>query len=92
MNTIISYGSFAVLSLLWLGFGAAILFNQAILDTVWQTLRGLPIVIQAVVWLLILPVTLGLWVWETSWPLWIRLLLVVGLGIGTIYTFFPKQA
>ena len=91
-NTIISVGSFAILSLLWLGFAAALIFNQAILDSVWQALRSLPMFIQVVVWLIVLPVAFGLWIWETSWPLWIRLILVIGLGIATIYTFFPKQA
>ena len=91
MSTLISFGSFVILSLLWLGFGTALIFNQSILDTIWQTLRGLPIVVQVLVWLLVLPVTLGLWIWETSWPLWIRLVLVIGLGWATLYTFYPKQ-
>jgi hypothetical protein len=91
MNMIFNIGAFAVLSILWLGFGAALVFNQPMLDTVWQALRGLPLIFQGIVWLLALPVTLGLWVWESAWPLWIRLLLVIGLGFATIYTFFPKQ-
>jgi uncharacterized membrane protein len=61
-NTILSFGAFGILTLLWLGFGAALVFNQTILDTVWQSLRGLP------------------------------LILVIGLGFATIYTFFPKQS
>ncbi len=92
MNTIISLGSFAILSLLWLGFAAALIFNQAILDSIWQALRGMPMFIQVVAWLLVLPLALGLWIWEMPWPFWIRLILVIGLGCATIYTFFPKQA
>jgi hypothetical protein len=92
MNMMINIGAFAILTLLWLGFAAALVFNQAILDTAWQTLRSLPIVLQLLVWLLVLPVTAGLWIWESSWPLWLRLLLVIGLGWVTIYTFFPRQA
>jgi hypothetical protein len=92
MNTIISFGSFGILSILWLGFGAALLFNQALLDTVWQLFRGLPVILQGLVGLLLLPVVLGLWIWETSWPLWVRVILVVGLGWATLYTFFPKQS
>ena len=38
-----------------------------------------------------LRVVWGLWVWESSGPLWTRLILVLGLGFATIYTFFPKQ-
>lgn len=92
MNMLISYAAFGILTLLWLGFGAALLFNQAILDTVWQSFRGTPLVPQIIVGLLVLPVVLGLWIWESSWPLWLRLILVLGLGFATIYTFFPKQA
>ena len=64
MNMIINFGAFAILTILWLGFAAALIFNQAMLDTAWQMLRGLPFVIQAVVWLLILPVAAGLWIWK----------------------------
>jgi len=92
MNMIINIGAFAILTILWLGFAAALIFNQAMLDTVWLMLRGLPFIIQAVVWLLVLPVAAGLWIWETSWPLWLRLVLVIGLGWVTVYTFFPRKA
>lgn len=92
MNMIVNISAFAILGILWLGFGAALIFNQAILDTVWGFFRGMPFAIQTVVGLLILPVVLGLWIWESSWPLWLRLILVLGLGFATIYTFFPKQA
>jgi hypothetical protein len=91
-NTMINYSSFGILSLLWLGFGVALLFNHVFLDSVWQLFRGLPVAFQVVIGLLLLPVVLGLWIWETPWPLWIRLVLVIGLGWATLYTFFPKQA
>ncbi|MDQ2692711.1 MAG: hypothetical protein M3Y68_11800 [Chloroflexota bacterium] len=91
MNMIINIGAFAILTLLWLGFAAALIFNQALLDSVWISFRGLPWIAQGVVWVLILPVTAGLWIWETSWPLWLRLLLVIGLAWVTIYTFFPRR-
>lgn len=92
MNTIISISAFAILTILCLGFGYALAFNQVILDTVWQSFRGMPFAAQLIVGFLILPVILGLWIWESSWPLWLRLILVLGLGFATIYTFFPKQS
>jgi hypothetical protein len=49
-------------------------------------------VAQILVGLLLLPLMLGLWIWQAPWPLWIRLILVIGLGFATIYTFFPKQS
>jgi len=92
MNMIINIAAFGILSLLWLGFAAALLLNPPMLDQVWLSFRGLPLIFQALVGLLVLPVTVGLWIWETSWPLWLRLLLVIGLGWVTIYTFFPRKA
>ena len=91
MNMIINIGAFSILTLLWLGFAAALVFNHALLDVVWTSFRGLPWLVQGVLWVLVLPVTAGLWIWETSWPLWLRLLLVVGLAWMTIYTFFPRR-
>ena len=92
MNMIINITAFGILNILWLGFAAALLFNQAILDSVWIALRGLPWLVQGVIWLLVLPVTAGLWIWESSLPLWLRLVLVIGLAWVTLYTFFPRKA
>ena len=91
-NMIINVGTFAILAALWLGFGTALVFQPSMLDSIWHALRGLPFVVQAVIWLLVLPVAAGLWIWESPWPLWIRLVLVIGLGWITIYTFFPRKA
>ena len=90
-NRAINILAFAVLTLLWLVFGAALLFDRGLLDTVWQSFRTWPLVGQLVVWLLLLPVTLGLWIWQTSWPVWLRFILVAGLAWVTIYSFFPRN-
>jgi len=91
-NLIINIAAFAILTILWLGFAFGLVFNREILDTIWQSFRGLPLVLQIVIGLVVLPVTLGLWIWESPWPVWLRLILVIGLGVATIYTFFPKQS
>lgn len=90
-NRIINYFAFSVLTILWLGFGAALLMKPELLDTVWLAFRGFPLVGQALITLLTLPVVLGLWVWQTSWPVWLRLLLMIGLAWVTLYTFFPRK-
>jgi hypothetical protein len=91
-DRIINILAFAVLTLLWMAFGAALLFNRELLDTVWQSFRSWPILLQLVTGLLVLPVTAGLWIWETSWPLILRLILVAGLAWVTVYTFLPGRA
>jgi len=90
-NRAITIFAFIVFTLLWIAFAAALLFNREMLDSVWQSVRSWPLIIQSVVGLLVLPVALGLWIWQTSWSIWLRLILVIGLGIATIYVFFPKK-
>ena len=90
-DRIINIFAFAVLTLLWLGFAAALLFNRDILDATWQAFRSWPFILQLVVSLLVVPVVLGLWIWQTSWPLLLRLVLVLGLAWVTVYTFFPRN-
>ena len=77
---------------LWVAFGVALLWSQGSLDQAWATIRGLPLVVQLVVWLLFLPVMAGLWIWETTWPLVIRVLAIVGLAGWNLLVFLPKAA
>ena len=82
----------AIFAIAWLAFGAGLVFSQGSLDQAWHWLRDLPIVLQAVVWLLFLPVTVGLWAWEQSWPLIVRLVVVLGLAGWNILMFLPKSS
>jgi hypothetical protein len=52
--------------------------------------RGLPLIIQGVVWLLFLPVMVGLWVWETTWPIVLRLVVIVGVARWNLIVFLPR--
>jgi len=75
---------------LWAAFGIALVFSQGSIDQAWLWIRSLPILIEAIVWLLFLPVVGGLWVWETTWPLLLRLIVVLGLGFWNILVFLPS--
>ena len=44
------------------------------------------------VWLLFLPVMIGLWIWETTWPLLVRLVLVIGIAGWNLLIFLPRAA
>ena len=90
-NRIINIFAFAVLTTLWLAFLAALAFNREMLDTAWQSFRSWPLILQIIVGLLVLPVVAGLWIWETSWPMLVRLVLVLGLALVTVYVFFPRK-
>ncbi len=81
---------FVVFAALWLAFGAALVWSQGSLDQAWASVRALPLVAQAVVWLLLLPVVAGLWIWETTWPLIVRIVLVLSLAGWNLLVFLPK--
>lgn len=91
MEMVIGVGAFIVFALLWAGFAAAIIWSQGSLDQAWEWIKDLPLILQGVVVLLFLPVVAGLWVWETTWPLVMRLVLIGGLGLMTLYVFLPKS-
>jgi hypothetical protein len=46
--------------------------------------------VQAGVWVLFLPVMVGLWVWETSWPIVVRLTLLIGVAGWNLLIFLPR--
>ena len=81
---------FAIFAVIWVAFGAGLIFSQGSVDQAWQTIRDLPLIVQIVVWVLFLPVMIGLWIWETTWPLVVRLVLVVGVAGSNLFMFLPK--
>jgi hypothetical protein len=83
---------FALFAIIWIAFAVGLVWSQGSLDAAWAALRGLPLIVQAVVWLLFLPVTAGLWIWETTWPFVLRLILVAGLAGWNLLVFLPRAA
>jgi ABC-type amino acid transport system permease subunit len=81
---------FGIFAIIWISFAAGLIFSQGSIDQAWQTIRDLPLLVQIVVWVLFLPVMIGLWVWETSWPLVVRLVLVAGVAGWNLLMFLPK--
>jgi hypothetical protein len=75
---------FVVFALLWVAFGVALIWSQGTLDEAWQWIRGLPLIVEGLVWLLFLPVVVGLWIWESSWSLILRLVLILGIAGWTL--------
>jgi len=81
---------FGIFALLWVGFGVALVGSQGGLDAAWAWTRSLPLLLQGVVWLLFLPVMAGLWIWETTWPLALRLVLVLGVAGWNLLVLMPR--
>jgi hypothetical protein len=81
---------FVIFAVVWVAFAAGLIFSQGSVDQAWQTIRELPLMVQIVVWILFLPVMIGLWIWETTWPLVFRLVLVIGVAGWNLFMFLPK--
>jgi len=69
----------AIFAILWVGFAVALVVNREWLDLVWNYAQALPIVLRIMVWVVFLPVMVGLWIWQSSWPLYGQLLGLAGI-------------
>src|SRR5512144_2803434 len=77
---------------LWTVFAFALVRDQAGLDATWLRLRHLPLIIQALIWLLFPPVMLGLLIWRRAWPLAARLLVIAGICGWNLLVFLPRPS
>jgi hypothetical protein len=74
---------------LWAAFGLALIRDRARLDEAWQRIRRLPLPVQGIVWLLFMPVLVGLVVWRTRWPLAGRLATIGAVAAWSLLIFIP---
>jgi len=51
---------------LWVGFIIALIVNREWLDVLWNWAQALPMVLRIIVWVLFLPIMVGLWIWEST--------------------------
>jgi hypothetical protein len=72
------YANF-IFVVLWVGFIIALIVNREWLDQLWTWVGALPTVPKIIVWVLILPIMVGLWIWESTWPTLGRLMGVAGI-------------
>ena len=82
---------FLLFAALWAAFLLAIVLDPAALGAAWATIAGLPLPLQALAWLVFLPLMGGLWVWQTDWPLVVRLVVVAGIAGWNLLVFLPRR-
>lgn len=81
---------FVLFAILWVAFGIGLIWSQGSIDAAWEAIRSLPLIVQLVVWVLFLPVMAALWIWETTWPMVVRLILVIGIAGWNLLIFLPR--
>ena len=69
---------------LWGGFIIALIVNREWLDVLWNWAQALPLVPKIIVWMVFLPILVGLWAWESSWPTFGHLVGFAGIVIWTL--------
>jgi hypothetical protein len=81
---VLSTYAIAIFAMLWVGFAVALIVNPEWLDLLWNWVRALPSVAEVIVWVLFLPIMVGLWIWESSWTVLFRLLASAGIVVWTL--------
>jgi hypothetical protein len=81
-----------VFAALWLAIAVALVRDPVRIEAAWQRIRSLPWPLQAVAWLLFLPVMAGMWAWRTTWPTLARLAVVGGIAGWNLLVFLPPSA
>jgi hypothetical protein len=74
---------------MWLALGVAIVVAPARVDAAWRRLRALPLLVQALAWVLLLPIVAGIAVWQLGWPRLARMTVVLGIAIWNLLVFLP---
>lgn len=82
---------FLLFAALWVMFLGALIVDPTALASAQREVAALPLVGQAVAWLLFLPLLGGLWIWSTDWPAVIRVGLIVALAAWNLLVFIPRR-
>ena len=81
---VLSTYAIVIFAILWVGFAIALVVDREWLDLLWNWVRALPSVAEIIVWVFILPIMVGLWIWESSWPALVHLLAFAGIVVWTL--------
>jgi len=69
---------------LWVGFIVAIFSNRDWLDLLWYWVQALPFLPKIIIWILILPIMVGLFIWKSSWSMVATAFGYAGIVIWTL--------
>lgn len=85
-----------IFAILWVGFFLALAVNREWMDVLWNWALALPLIPKIIVWVVFLPIMVGLWIWESSWPTFGRLVGFAGivgwtlLAVNSIFKNFRQ--
>lgn len=80
---------FLVVVALWIAFATALLFSQSSIHDIWTWFKSQFVIVQVPVGVLFLPWVVAMWIWESTWPIAARGLVVGGVAWANVYAFSP---
>ncbi len=83
---------FVIAAGLWVAFAVAVFLSQSSIDEVWAWFKTQSLLLQVPLGILFLPWVIGMWIWESTWSLAVRSVLVVGIAWANLYSFFPWKS
>ena len=78
-------------ALLWVGFALAAWREPAMLAEAWDWVGALPVAGEFLAWTVGLPWMVALALWQGSWPDLVRVGVVAGLALASLWTVFPHR-
>jgi hypothetical protein len=72
---------------LWVLVLVALVFRPVLVSEWWEGFRRTSRVVRVVGWVALLPWVLAVWIFESEWPVWSRVILIVALVWINLYTF-----
>ena len=87
---VLSSYAVATFVVLWVGLAVALIVNRAWLDTLWTWAESLPLALRITAWVVLLPILVGLWIWQSSWTVLGQVLGfagILGWTLVAVYNF-----
>ena len=78
-RTVINLLLIGVFVVLWAGLAGAALADGRFLNDFWTWITGLPLILAAVAWVVLLPIAVGAWAWTSNFGPIVMGLVVIGL-------------
>jgi hypothetical protein len=72
------------ISLIWIAFACLWIFTSETLGHILTWIQGLPLILEIIVWIVFLPWVGSLWIWHSSWPLWLKIVVIFVIAMVTM--------
>jgi hypothetical protein len=87
---VLSIYAVSIFAMLWIVFATALIVNREWMVLLWNWVGELPLILKLIVWVVFLPIMVGIWIWESTWPDIVRWLGFAGIVLWTglaVYSF-----